>query len=135
MWTIKKCIDQGIFYYKVLNMWVVASCCIQVAFNSLHPCLMLDSCCNKKINIYNPAQCRIQRICIARHLDAITFVTKNIHFWAYLSSVQLVCYGNLVSFDHLHYLQAIKMLPLERHLFKEFGKGLNLLKKYHYRNE
>ena len=24
------------------------------------------------IQLYNPAQCRIQRICIAHHLDAIT---------------------------------------------------------------
>ena len=46
-------------------------------------------------NIYsNPAQCRIQRIRIARHLDAITFVTKYIRFWTFFSCFHLVYYEN-----------------------------------------
>ena len=48
---------------------------------------------NKKV--INPAQCRIQRIRITRHLDTLTIVTKNINFWAFLSCLQLVYYENL----------------------------------------
>ena len=39
---------------------------------------------------FDPAQCHIQRLHIARHLDAITIVTKNIHIWAYLSSKNII---------------------------------------------
>ena len=42
----------------------------------------------------NPAQCRIQWIRIARHLDAITFVTIYINFWTFFSCFQLVYYEN-----------------------------------------
>ena len=47
-------------------------------------------------DMLHQAQCHIQQIHIARHLDAITIVTmQNFHFWAYLSCLQLVWYENL----------------------------------------
>ena len=59
------------------------------------------------INHMNPAQCCIQRIRIAHHPHAITFVTKYIHFWTFLSCFQLVYSENLKHYNifaNMHFL-------------------------------
>ena len=52
--------------------------------------------CNLELQMQTqPSTMTIQRICIARHLNAITILTENIHFWPYVSCLQLMYYENL----------------------------------------